>query len=132
LSARPTAGGAAADALEPESDLDVLGGGQRRKQIESLEDEAEVPQPHRRQVPFGGPRHITAADDDAAARRLQDAAHDREQRGLATARRPEQQQHLAGVQRQIDAAQCMHGRPAHVVGLRDLFHGQQWCHVLTP
>jgi hypothetical protein len=82
-------------ALQHERDGHVLGGGERGQQVEGLEDEAHVPAAEGGQLRGGELLRVFAEDAALAVRAVEDAGHDRDQRRLAAARRPHEQQHLA-------------------------------------
>ncbi len=103
---------APAAALDVERVLDVLARGERREEVELLEDEADRAPPDGRQT-LGPPRvDALAVHHHLAAGRRQDAAQDRQQRGLARAGRPLERHHLAAPDLEADAAQDGHGLAA--------------------
>src|SRR5215217_5790120 len=67
---------------------DVLGGRERRHQVERLEDEADLLAPQQGQLLLGQRRQVHVADEDLAAGRRVEAGHAVQQRGLAGPRGP--------------------------------------------
>ena len=85
----------------------VVGGVEERQQVVELEDEADLLQPQPAQI---APQPAAVVDQlavqaHASARRIEDAADDVEQRGLARAGRAAQGDHLAGAHVERDVAQ---------------------------
>ena len=98
---------------------DVLAGGQAGDQVVELEDEADVLAAVARQGGVvGGGQVVVAVADGAAGGHVQ-AAEDVEQRRFAAAGRPEQDDELALVQVEVDAAQGVDLDLAHAVDLGD-------------
>jgi hypothetical protein len=92
------------NALGPQRELDVAGGGQPREQGRLLEHDGH-PAPGRGHLPAG--------------RRVQ-PGHQVQQRALAAARRADQADELAVTDGQRDPVQCLHGTAAGAIGLGDL------------
>ncbi len=87
---------------------DILNGGQGRHQVVGLEHEADVPAPQvRHALGVEACRHLRA-DAQLALAGGEDAAQDRQQRGLAAARGPHQQGQLAWHQLQAHALEGPH------------------------
>src|SRR6266511_3326399 len=103
-------GGVAGGAGEVAGQLDVLGDGERRQQVEVLEDEAEAAGAQARQAPLGGAGDVQAVHLDDAGGGAQHGAEHQQQGGLAAAGRAHEQHHLAGVDVQVDAADGGHGQ----------------------
>ncbi len=83
----------------------VLGRGQSRQEVVLLEHEADVLGPEPGLRPIAHPGDVVAEDGHLAFVGVEDAGDHREQRGLAAARGPDDQRHLAGVDVQIDPRQ---------------------------
>jgi len=109
--------GGVAGAGEVARQLDVLGDGERRQQVEVLEDEAEAAGAQARQAPLGGAGDVQAADLDDTGGRPQHRPQHQQQGGLAAAGRAHEQHHLAGVDVQVDAADGGHGQLTLAEGL---------------
>ena len=84
---------------------DVLETGERRQQVEELEDEADLVPPHSRQIVVGETREQLAVDPHVARACGVEAADEVEQRGLAGSRRPDDRHHLAAIDRQRDVVE---------------------------
>ena len=80
---------------ELERQEQVLHHGERRQQVEELEDEADVPPAEARALHLGECRQVHVGDADPALVRQVDAADEVEQRRLARSRRPEHGHPLA-------------------------------------
>ena len=89
------AGGGIGAARDLHRHLDVLERGQRRHQVEELEDEADLLAAQARQRVFVERGDVDAVDQDLARRRRVEPGDEPEQRGLAAARRPDDRQALA-------------------------------------
>ena len=76
-------------------DRHVLAGGQRRKQVEVLEDEPELAEPDGGQPTLGERADIGAVEVDRARGRPEQCAHHRQERRLARTRRAHDQDDLA-------------------------------------
>jgi hypothetical protein len=96
------AGGGAGDAGEVAGQFDVLGGVGGRQQVEVLEDEAEAVGAQAGQAALWGAGQVEPGDLDGAGGGPQHGAEHQQQGGLAAARRPHDQDHLAGVDIQVD------------------------------
>ena len=83
----------------------IAGSVDRGDQIVLLEDEADVLQPEFDQLGIGEIVDIGAEDLHLAQRRPQDAAHDRDERGLARAAFADEESQLARAYVEIDAMQ---------------------------
>src|ERR1035438_4939296 len=103
-----------------ERQLDILPRRQGREQIEALEDEAEVLQPHAGQPALRQADRLTPVHLHAAVGGLKDAAHDGQQRRLAAPRRAHQHEKLAGIHVQVHAGQRVHRGHALAVCLVEL------------
>src|ERR1039457_4029481 len=103
-----------------ERQLDILPRREGREQIEALEDEAEVLQPHPRQAALRQADRLTPVHLHTAAGGLKDAAHDGQQRRFAAPRRAHQHEKLAGIHVQVHAGQRVHRGHALAVCLVEL------------
>ena len=74
---------------------DVLVRGQRRDEVEELEDEPDLLAAQPRERVLVEPRDVDAVDEHVAGRRRVEAGDQAEQRGLAAARRPDDRHELA-------------------------------------
>jgi hypothetical protein len=92
-------------ALDDQRYSDVLGGRQRRQQVELLEDEADVPAAELRLLAAREPAQVLAQHRHQPAGRVEGAGQDGDERRLAAAGRADQQGQLAGANVQVDAAQ---------------------------
>jgi hypothetical protein len=110
------ADGVAAFALHLEGVGDVLGGGAIRKQLEVLEDAADVA-PQQRDLLALEPTELAPADDDLAGGRLELLQHEPHERRLARAGRADDEDELALVDPEGDVAE---GRDVRLVDLRDV------------
>jgi hypothetical protein len=122
---RPLACLAARHALEIERERDVRFGGERREEVEALEDESNVVEPDARQILFSKRGHVAAEDVNRAAAGAENAPHDRQQCRLAAAGGPHQQDELAASDVQIDAVEGAHRRFSLGVGLGDVANGDR-------
>src|SRR5215217_6958736 len=111
------AGGVAGDAGQVAGQLDVLGGVEGRQQVEVLEDEAEAVGTQGGQAAFGGAGEVQASDLDDAGGGAQHGAEHQQQGGLAAAGRAHDQDHLAGVDVQVDVGDGGHGQFSLAEGL---------------
>jgi hypothetical protein len=75
---------------------------------------------------------LASVEAHAARGRLEDAAHDRQQRRLAAARRPHEQHQLARMHVEVDAVQRAHRGFALGVDLGQLVHFDGRFHLVTP
>ena len=73
--------------------------------MKTLEDETDAVPPQQRALPRSQRGEVLAEEFHAALIGSQDATENRQQRGLAAARRPGQERALAAADRQIDAAE---------------------------
>ena len=87
---------AAGDADRSERRLDVLQRGQRRDQVELLEDEAERAQPQLGELVVAQRREVAALEEDLAVARPVERAEQLQQRRLARAARAFERDELAG------------------------------------
>ncbi len=92
-------------AIRLDRDLDVLDGAERAKQVERLEDEADLAAAVRAERAPSCGRQIDAADDDAALVRAVERAEQREERALARAGRTDERDQLATRYGERDASQ---------------------------
>jgi hypothetical protein len=118
-------GVAGARVLHPDRDRDVLDRGQRWEQVEALEHEAEVAGAQRGQLALAEPGDVLALEPDLAGGRREQQAEDRDQRGLARARRALDQHDLAGVDVEAGAGERGDRVLAVAVGLGDPDHAGQ-------
>ena len=94
---------------------------QARDEVVELEDEADVPAPIRGQRGLVGPRQARCRGSSTwPLRRHVEPADDVEQRRLAGARRPEQDDELPLVQRQAHLSQRVHLDLAHAIDLGEV------------
>ena len=84
------------DAGRRELRLDVLDGGQRRDQVELLEDEAERAQPQLGELVVAELREVAALEQHLAVARAVERAEQLQQRRLAGAARAFERDELAG------------------------------------
>ena len=91
-----------------ERDLDVLRGGQRRDEVELLEDEADRPQPERGQLAVAEPCEVATLEVDLAVGGPVEGAEQLEQRRLSRAAGPHDHEELAAGDLEVDIAHCMH------------------------
>src|SRR4051794_12075277 len=104
---------------------DVLQGGERRDEVVRLEHEPQLLGPNAGPSAIGETRHLAAADDEA--RRwaavevwLLQQTEDVHERALARTRGPHDRDHLAGLDRDVHAAQSLEAIvPAEPEGLVD-------------
>ena len=111
-----------ANAFQFQSHFHVLLRCKGGKEIEGLEDETDVAQPHTWQVALFQVCNLGARDLDTAQATAQNASHDGEQRRLAASRRTHQEQHFAPVDIEIHSVEGSDSRPAFRVGLGDTAH----------
>ena len=83
--------------------LDVLDRGQRRDQVELLEDEPERVAPQARELAVAHRHEVLALELDAPARRAVERAEQLQQRRLARAGRPGDDEELAVANLEVDA-----------------------------
>jgi hypothetical protein len=98
---------------------DVLAHGQARNQVVELKHEPDVVAPVARQHRLLGVREIVVAPIRLARRRHVEAAQNVEERRLAAAGRPEQDDELAFADLEVDVAQRVHLDFAHPVDLAE-------------
>jgi hypothetical protein len=122
--ARPF-GGVAAGELGDQ--LDVLGGGEGRDQVEELEDEAHGRATKRHPVVGIEPGQVDALDGHRALGGVVDGTDQVEQRGLSGAARPQDHGEFARSHLEIDPLEGMHGGGSLAVGLPDVL--QHHAHV---
>ena len=108
-----------AAAEEVERQHRVLERRQRRQQLEELEDDPDVRAPPHRQLLLAHLVEALAVEGDRAGRRPVDPRDHVQDRRLAAPRRPDHRHHLAGGDREIDAAQRAIVDLAHPVDLLD-------------
>ena len=102
-----------ADAGRGELRLDVLDRGQRRDQIELLEDEAERAQAELRELVVGQRREVAALEEHVAGARPVERAEQLQERRLAASARSLERDELAGFDLEVDAVERAHrGRAA--------------------
>src|SRR5438067_898912 len=108
-----------------ERGLDVLLSGQRRDQVEGLEDEAERRGAQRCELGLLKLREVPALEEDPPRRRPVEAAEQEKQGRLPLACRPLDGQELAFAHHQVDAVESVHLRRA---SLERLAHVDQLVH----
>ena len=113
------------DAVELEGQRDVLRRGESREEVEVLEDVADRPPTEARLVVARHRPERRTADGHLAARRLLEAAGDREQRRLSRPARAHHGDEVALIERKVDLVEGTHGGRALAVGLRDLMEFEQ-------
>jgi hypothetical protein len=96
---------------------DVLDRGQRRDEVELLEDEADPLAPDRRQVAVGCADHVPPVDGQGPVGRSQQAAEEVEQRRLAGARPAHDRHELPRLHVEVDAIHRPHLRGTAPVDL---------------
>src|SRR5207253_2889006 len=87
------------------SGLDVLLRGQRRDQVERLEDEAERRGTQPRELGLGKPSEVPPLEEDAAGRRPVEAAEQEQQGRLPLTRGPLDGEELALVHGEVDSVE---------------------------
>src|SRR5436305_9538448 len=106
--------------LELQGEEEVLLDGQRRDEVEELEDEADPLAAEEGPLPLGEGREGDAVDDHLARVRLVDARQQVEQGGLPRAAAPDEHRQLSAGERSIRGAQH-HPPPApFLVGLSEI------------
>src|SRR5580765_3435176 len=90
--------------------LDVLNRGERRDQVELLEDESERAQAERRELAVAEAGQVPALEDHVARARPVERAEQLEQRRLPGAARALERDELARVELEVDAVERAHGR----------------------
>src|SRR5512145_2359796 len=103
-------------------DCDVLGGGQGVQQGVVLEDEPERARPERGELTFRGGDEVDAVlvptgDHDGPGGRSEEGSEHQQQRGLARPAGSHHQEHLAGVDVEVDIADGGNPGGALAVGL---------------
>ncbi len=93
----------------------------------SLEDETDAVPPQQRALPRAERGKVLAEEFHTALVGSQDATENRQQRGLAAARRPGQEHALAAADRQIDAAKHGGGDGAATIDLRHALQADGRC-----
>src|SRR5260370_32253390 len=93
-----------ANAFQSQSHFHVLLRCKGGEEIEGLEDETDVAQPHTWQVALFQVRNLEARDLDTARTTAQNASHDGEQRRFPASRPTHQYQHFAPVDIEVDSA----------------------------
>ena len=112
---------------------DVVADGQRRQQVEELEDEADLLAPHPRQLVVAQRRQIAIVERERAAGRPIHGAAEVQQRRLAAARRPHQRDEVAGLDVERHAGERGDPRFAGDIGFVEILGGEQghliplWC-----
>src|SRR5690349_12030916 len=105
--------------------LDVLHCGERRDQVELLEDESERAQPQRGELAVRQVREVAPLEDDVARARAVERGEQLQQGGLAGAARAFERHELARAELEVDAVERPHRRrPA----LEELCHPPQLVH----
>src|SRR6202795_3337617 len=99
------------------------------EEIEGLEDETDVAQPHTWQIALFQVRNLGARDLNTTRTTAQNASHDGEQRRLAAFRRTHQEQHFAPVDIEIDSVEGSDTDPAFRVGFGDTANSNCSFHV---
>ena len=107
----------AADAFEFQCDFDIFNRGERGKQIEGLEDEANVAEPDLRQFALAEAGHLLTGDLKTAGGGAENTAHDGEERGFAATGGPHQEEQLSFVEIEINAFKRRDTRGAFGVDL---------------
>src|SRR5205823_12945509 len=88
-----------------ERQLDVLQGGQERDQVAALEHDADPPGPEPGAACLVEARQVLAVEEDLTGAGQGQTGQDRDQGGLAAARRADQAGHRVAGQRQVGAAE---------------------------
>ena len=105
--------------------LHVFDRGGARQQVEPLEHESDLPVADRRQLVVREMRDVAAVQQIASAGRAIEAAQDVHERRLSRAGRSDHGDELAAADVERDAAEGVHRRALHGVGLRDVVRGDQ-------
>src|ERR1700733_15322568 len=100
------------NAFQFQSDFHVFLRCQGGEEIEGLEDETDVAQPHTWQVALFQVRNLGARDLDTTRTTAQNASHDGEQRRLPASRRTHHEQHFALVDIEIYSVEGSDSDPA--------------------
>jgi hypothetical protein len=118
-----------ANAFQFQSHFHVLLRCKGGEEIEGLEDETDVAQPHLWQIALFQVRNLGARDLDTTRTTAQNASHDGEQRRLAASRRTHQEQHFAPVDIEIHSIKGSDSDPAFRVGFGDTANSNCSFHV---
>src|SRR3981189_299985 len=121
-----------ANPLHVERVLDVLHRGERREQVELLEDETDALASHRGKPLGTGGIDAHAVDRDLAVRGGEDAAEDGEQGGLPRPRRALERHYLARVQIERHAPEDLDLFAAFLERLHYFMSGQHWHGSSSP
>src|SRR2546430_944747 len=117
--------------VEFERQPEVFLDGQRRDQVEELEDEADVAPAEERAFPLGECRHRRAVDDHLARRGHVDPAEQVEERRLSRTAAPEQDRELAWPDDGVDVPENDVLHVALPVDLRETPHLDERLHPVT-
>jgi len=103
---RPSLPGLAVSGGEAHRQLDVLLGGQRRDEVEELEDEARLSQSIPNEFSVGEVDEVGSVHLDSTRSRAVDPAQDIQEGRLATPRRSSNRNEFAVIDVHVEAAQC--------------------------
>src|SRR5438067_1558208 len=102
-------------------ELEVALGGERREEVEALEDEADLAAAYVGAARVRGGREVFVVNHNPPRSRREQPAEEVQHRRLAAARRPHDGDELALLHVQGDAAQRRHVHAPHPVDLRQIF-----------
>lgn len=105
---------------DDERQLDVFGSGEHRQQVVGLEHEPHGLRPELRLAVISHPRDVLAVDADDSRIEVVEPGETVEQGGLSAARRAHDGDHLAPLDLEADASQCLHLDDASVIGFDDV------------
>jgi len=112
--------------------LEVLPGGDRREQIEPLEDKTDLGPADLGPLAVRAAGQIPVLDQDVAGCRTEQAAHDVQQGGFATTRRPHDGDEFPASDLQIDSAQCRYVHLADAVNFGQFADSDDILHQSNP
>jgi len=107
----------AANSFQLQCDFDIFNRGKRGKEIEGLKDEPNVIEADAGQFALAETGDLFACDLNAAGSGTQDAAHDRQKRGLAAARWSHEKKQLASVEIEVNPLKSRDTRGAFSIYL---------------
>jgi hypothetical protein len=126
------AGTGSADTLQLQRDLYIFFGGERGKEIEGLEDKANMAQPYTRQLPLGKTGDLSARNLNASGTAAQYAAHDGQQCGFAASRWAHQEQHFALMDVEVHSLKGRDSGCTLCIGFSDTANSNSRFHVFSP
>src|SRR5947208_1457484 len=128
---RPSLPGRAVFGGEAHGQLDVFLGGERRDEVEELENEARLAQSISDELSVAHVDQVGAVHLDPTRGRAVDSAKDVQERRLAASRRPSNRDEFAVADVQVEAAQCDDFRFPRSIDF-DQVLGQELWHVYPP